>query len=302
VADGIRVVKGHGTANDFVLVPDPDARLDLTPELVAAICDRRTGVGADGLIRIARSAAIADGVAQSGEAEWFMDYRNADGSVSEICGNGIRVMLRFLLVESLVAPAGGEVLGIGSRSGVRRMHVDPRDPDLIAVDLGAWRVHPGEVTVRLAGEPVPLPGLAVDVGNPHVVVAVADAGRLADIDLTAAPELDPAPSGSANVEVVLPEHAAGGTGRIAMRVHERGVGETRSCGTGAAAAALATRAWAGEGAPDTWTVQVLGGRLRVAVRGERLAGVSVELAGPAVLVADGMLDAAWLAAAGAGWA
>jgi diaminopimelate epimerase len=298
VTSGIRVVKGHGTQNDFVLLPDPDARLTLTAELVSALCDRRAGLGGDGVIRVARSAAVPDGVEQSGQAEWFMDYRNADGSVAEMCGNGIRVMVAFLLREGLVSLADGEVLPVGSRAGVRRVR---RDGDLLAVDLGRWRVS-GEtsgagghdVTVRLAGEAVALPGLGVDVGNPHVVVAVPDAGRLADLDLTVPPVIEPEPPHGANVEIVVPESAADGVGRLAMRVHERGVGETRSCGTGAAAAALATRAWAGAGAPDVWAVQVLGGLLRVSVPGAPLHGAdAVELAGPATLVADGTLEPGW---------
>ena len=298
---GTRVLKGHGTENDFVLIPDPDARLDLTPRLVVALCDRRAGLGADGVIRVARSASLAEGADQARAAEWFMDYRNADGSVSEMCGNGIRVLVTFLLAEGLATLDDGAVLGVGSRAGVRRVRRD--GGDLLATDLGPWRVggsghgDDDDVSVRLAGEPVPLPGLAVQVGNPHVVVAVPDTGRLADLDLTAAPDLQPAPEHGANVEIVVPEPSHAGVGRIAMRVHERGVGETRSCGTGAAAAALATRAWAGEGAPDTWLVQMLGGQLRVDVSGDQRAGQAVELAGPAELVADGILDPHWLAAA-----
>ncbi len=90
-------VKGHGTENDFVLIPDLDAALDLTPAAVAAICDRRAGLGADGVLRVVRAAKHPDGAAYAAEAEWFMDYRNADGSVSEMCGNGVRVFARYLV-------------------------------------------------------------------------------------------------------------------------------------------------------------------------------------------------------------
>ncbi|HVH21524.1 MAG TPA: diaminopimelate epimerase, partial [Pseudonocardia sp.] len=89
--------KGHGTENDFVLLPDPDGRLELTPGRVAALCDRRRGLGADGLLRVVRWAALgAGGPAPEPGVEWFMDYRNADGGVAEMCGNGVRVYARYL--------------------------------------------------------------------------------------------------------------------------------------------------------------------------------------------------------------
>src|SRR3712207_8605964 len=100
----IPFTKGHGTGNDFVLIADPDGDLDLSPEQVAAICDRHFGVGADGILRAVRSRSIAAGaaaLAAEPRAEWFMDYRNADGSIAEMCGNGIRVFTRFLLEAGL---------------------------------------------------------------------------------------------------------------------------------------------------------------------------------------------------------
>jgi diaminopimelate epimerase len=97
----IAFVKGHGTRNDFVLLPDPDGALELTADLVARLCDRRAGVGADGVLRVVRSAADADAAAMAGRAAWFMDYRNADGSVAETCGNGLRVFGRYLVDTGL---------------------------------------------------------------------------------------------------------------------------------------------------------------------------------------------------------
>lgn len=302
---GLPVAKGHGTENDFVLVPDPAAVHDMAPDLVAALCNRWSGLGGDGVLRIVRCADIPEGAAQAGEAEWFMDYRNADGSPAEMCGNGARVFVRYLLHLGLVDLADGQTLKIGTRAGVKQVR---RQGDLFAVDLGVWRIDGGadavaagaDATVRLAGEQVGLPGLSVNVGNPHVVVAVPDARRLAAADLRTPPQVHPARQDGANVELVVPVYE-GAEASLLMRVHERGVGETRSCGTGAVAAVLAARAWAGEHAPDRWQVQVPGGTLRVtAPDGQLLHGDSAELAGPAVLVAEGELDGGWLAEHGKG--
>ena len=289
----LRVAKGHGTENDFVLLPDPDGELDLTPELAAALCDRRAGLGGDGVIRVVRTTA-APGDAPAGP-EWFMDYRNSDGSLAEMCGNGIRVFVAYLLREGLVSLADGESLAVGTRAGVKHVR---RDGDLLAADLGPWSVTDGTTSVAVAGEPAGLPGLGVDVGNPHVVVALPDPAALAAADLGRPPALDPVPPHGANVELIVPLPPAGGVGHLLMRVRERGSGETRSCGTGAVAAVVAARAWAGEGAPDEWRVDVPGGRLRVRVEpGALRSGEHVELAGPAVIVADAVVDPAGLSPA-----
>ena len=290
----IRFAKGHGTENDFVLVPDLDGELELPGPVVAALCDRRAGIGGDGLIRIVRSAALPEGVAQAGQADWFMDYRNADGSLAEMCGNGVRVFVRYLLAAGLVQLADGDEVAVGTRAGVKRVR---RDGEGFAVDLGPWRISGGvdaaaaaeDATVRLPGEHLGLPGLSVDVGNPHVVVALPDLERLAAADLSRPPVVEPVPAAGVNVELVVPVHDA--RAHLRMRVHERGVGETRSCGTGAVAAVLAARVWAGEHAPDVWQVDVPGGRLQVrAPHGRLLDGPAVELSGPAVLVAEGTVD------------
>ena len=293
---GIPYAKGHGTQNDFVLLPDPDGHLDLSAPRVVALCDRRAGIGGDGVIRVVRSGALPEGVELSGTAEWFMDYRNADGSAAEMCGNGMRLFVAYLLHAGLVTLADGESLDVGTRAGVKRVR---REGELFAVDLGPWSVVGGEraaaagtdATVRVAGDPVPLPGLSVETGNPHTVVALPDAERLAAADLTVAPAVEPRPAQGSNVELVVPLHDATATvGHLAMRVHERGVGETRSCGTGAVAAVLAARVWGGATSPDVWQVDVPGGRLRVTVpSSDLLAGAGVELAGPAVVVAEGRL-------------
>jgi diaminopimelate epimerase len=282
MADMTRFTKGHGTENDFVLVPDLEGSLELTPAQVQRIADRHAGIGADGVIRVVRTALSTDETvrAQSRDAEWFMDYRNADGSLAEMCGNGTRVFAAYLRREGL---AFGSTLTIATRAGVKTVRVVDEG---YAVDLGPWRLVDEEgarrdgfdVMVRPRhGKPVP--ALSLDLGNPHAVVMLPEGITLENLDLGEAPQLHPEPADGSNVEFVR----AVGPGHIAMRVHERGVGETRSCGTGAAAAALATRFWSGVEDLSPWTVDVPGGRLTVTP----LAGQRVELAGPAVLVADG---------------
>jgi diaminopimelate epimerase len=275
----MRFAKGHGTGNDFLILPDPDDATELPDRLVARLCDRRFGLGADGILRVARS----------GQDGWFMDYRNADGSVAEMCGNGIRVFARYLLAHGL---ADGPALVIGTRAGPRQVWAEADGQ--ITVDMGRpERQGPGRAVISGRTRE----GLRVSLGNPHLACLVDQ--PLADLDLTAAPGLDPAlfPEG-ANVEVVR----ILGAGHIEMRVHERGSGPTLSCGTGAVAAAVAAAAAEqspGEGpaigtAPGglagTWTVDVPGGRLLV-----RLTAATSLLTGPAVIVAEGELSGAWLA-------
>ena len=270
--------KGHGTENDFVLLPDPDGRLELTPGRVAALCDRRRGLGADGLLRVVRWAALgAGGPAPEPGVEWFMDYRNADGGVAEMCGNGVRVYARYLAERGWL---DGAELRLGTRAGVRSVHLDGAE---ISVEMGPAMLGAAS-TARLDDRA--FAGIAVDVGNPHLA-CVTDA-PIDALDLTRAPAHDPAvfPDG-VNVEFVSPL-AVNGTGpQVRMRVHERGVGETRSCGTGTVAAVVAALRAAGR---DTGTVGVHtpGGRLRVTVE-----AATTVLHGPAVLVASGELCSSW---------
>ncbi len=269
--------KGHGTENDFVLIPDLEGRLELGEEMVRRIADRRAGIGGDGVIRVAPHT-------EGGDARWFMDYRNADGSIAQMCGNGTRVFAAYLRREGLET---ADEFRIATRSGVKRVRVEG---ELYAVDLGPWRFL-DEATAREQGHDAlvhvegfePLSAVSVDLGNPHTVAALPPVIDLGELDLTRQPAVNPAPPQGTNVEFVRPL----GPGHLAMRVHERGMGETRSCGTGACAAALATSLWAtGAVEPgESWTVDVPGGRLRVTP----LADQGVELAGPAALVADGTL-------------
>ncbi len=282
--------KGHGTGNDFVLFPDSEGEIELTPEQIRFLCDRHFGVGADGVIRAVRSSALPEGQAVlevEPDAEWFMDYWNADGTPAEMCGNGIRVYAHYLISEGLIAPERRDTMPIGTRSGVK---------DVLAgvsgytVDLGRWRLGE-EHLVNARGLHVSRPGLGIDLGNPHVVTVLADDAKLDALDLSHAPELGPAPEHGANVEFVVPEDPLlkDGVARIRMRVHERGSGETLSCGTGTAAAALAFRHWGGEQMPNSWSVEVPGGRLAVRMFPTE-EGEHVSLSGPAELVYSGTIE------------
>lgn len=286
----LHFTKGHGTGNDFVVFADPEGEVDLSAAQVAAICDRHFGVGADGVLRAVRSARLPEGsdaLAEDPAAEWFMDYRNADGSIAEMCGNGIRVFARFLIDRGLVDLGPGGTLPIGTRSGVRDVQ---RNATGFQADLGRWNLEGGEPLVRAKELPVPRPGLGISLGNPHVVVALASAEELEGADLTYAPVVEPVPAHGANIEFVVAADplVRDGVGHIRMRVHERGSGETLSCGTGAVAAALATRHWAGAGAPNQWRVDVAGGTVGVRMFPTE-DGEHVSLSGPAELVFEGDL-------------
>ncbi|HEX7746576.1 MAG TPA: diaminopimelate epimerase, partial [Micromonosporaceae bacterium] len=233
----MRFAKGHGTGNDFVVLPDPDGRLALTPALVAALCDRRRGIGADGVLRVVRSSRHPDAAGQAREADWFMDYWNADGSCAEMCGNGVRVFTRYLISQGLAALVEGGI-PIATRAGVVRVLVGERE---IAVDLGRPRLG-GSSTAAVGA--LTLAGTAVDCGNPHLVCALPASVDLATLDLSRPPEVDATtfPSG-VNVEFVrLAQPIPAADVHVQMRVYERGSAETQSCGSGAlAAAAVALR-------------------------------------------------------------
>ncbi|MFI9345097.1 diaminopimelate epimerase [Streptomyces sp. NPDC052773] len=281
----IAFLKGHGTENDFVIVPDPENVIDLPPAAVAALCDRRAGIGGDGLLHVVRSAAHPEAKAMAAEAEWFMDYRNGDGSIAEMCGNGVRVFARYLLHAGLVTEGD---LAVATRGGVKTVHI-AKDGD-VTVGMGKALLPEGDVTVSVGERS--WPARNVNMGNPHAVAFVDD---LADAgNLLTPPPFSPAaayPDG-VNVEFVVDR----GPRHVAMRVHERGSGETRSCGTGACAVAVATARRDGAdpavtGTPVTYAVDVPGGRLVIT---ERPDG-EIEMTGPAVIVAEGEIDAEWLA-------
>ena len=280
--------KGHGTQNDFVLLRDLDAAVKLTPSAVRALCDRRRGLGADGVLRVTTAGAalaagaldrLPDGV-DSGD--WYMDYRNADGSTAQMCGNGVRVFAHYLRVSGL-EPRDEFVVGSLAGPRVVTTHrVDQVDAE-VTVDMGKTNLlGPGAATI--AGRR--FAGLAVDVGNPHL--ACVDPGLTADalatLDVAAPVTFDHAqfPDG-VNVEILT----APSDGVVVMRVHERGVGETRSCGTGTVAAAVAALATTGA-ATGTLTVRVPGGEVVVTI-----TEATSYLRGPSVLVAHGELSGEW---------
>ncbi|MFG1794671.1 diaminopimelate epimerase [Nocardia sp. NPDC049149] len=299
--------KGHGTQNDFVVLPDLEVRLDLTPERVSALCDRQRGLGADGVLRVARAGALhAAGVLAEIPAgvaadDWFMDYRNADGSIAEMCGNGVRVFAHYLVASGLETSSefvvgsragSGPVTEfvVGSRAGARpvKVHAATAVDGDVTVDMGQVR-QLGESTATVAGWAYS--GLGTDVGNPHL--ACVDPGLsaegLAKLDLTVPPGYDPDlfPHG-VNVEIVT---ALDADGSVDMRVYERGVGETRSCGTGTVAAAAAALADKGfDLATDSGEVRVRipGGEVTVGI-----ANGAAWLRGPSVLVAKGHLAQDW---------
>jgi diaminopimelate epimerase len=271
---GLVFAKGHATGNDFVVLPDLDGRIELGPADVAAICDRRRGVGADGVLRVVRTAAAAAVRDRANEAEFFMDYRNADGSLAEMCGNGVRLYARYLvdrgLVDAHVAASSG--VAILTRAGRVVARVRPDD---VSVDMPQPQVlDPGCVDLR--GERHY--GTVATCGNPNLVCFVDD---VADLDLTGPLRLDPAafPAGG-NVEFLTWENER----RVRMRVVERGVGETLSCGSGACAAAAVALAAGPGGGMGELIVDVPGGRLVV-----RLSTGGCVLTGPAAVIATGTL-------------
>jgi diaminopimelate epimerase len=286
---GIRFLKGHGTENDFVILPDPDGLLEFSAAQVALLCDRRAGIGGDGLLRVIRSAAHPEAAAQAADAEWFMDYRNSDGSIAEMCGNGVRVFARYLVLAGLAEQGD---LAVATRAGVRRVHV-AADGD-VTVRMGRALLPGSDEGIEVAVGTRRWPARNVNMGNPHAVAFVEDLVHAGD--LLRAPEVTPAavyPAG-VNVEFVVDR----GPRHVALRVHERGSGETRSCGTGACAVMVASARRDGvdpavTGEPVTYTVDVPGGRLVIT---ERPDG-EIEMTGPAVVLAEGEIDAAWLARA-----
>lgn len=265
----LNFAKGHGTLNDFVLVLDADDHHPLDAETVRWLCDRRAGIGGDGLLRAVKAASVPEW--DGDPALWFMDYRNADGSIAEMCGNGLRVFVRHLLELGLVAPGAVQ---IATRAGLRTAW--PQPDGRITVDVGRATVVDQPTWVEIAGRRCR--AITVDVGNPHAVVVLADQLALAGLDLSRQPGFDPQvyPSGT-NIEFVVPRSDHD----LQMRVHERGVGETMSCGTGVVAAAAAQLAGLGQSA-GTVHVSVPGGDLNVEQTQER-----AYLTGPAVVVAHG---------------
>jgi len=251
---------GHGTENDFVILFDPDSQYSITPAQIAAICNRASGIGADGFIRITKP-----------DGKWFMDYSNSDGSIAEMCGNGIRVMARYLVARGHL-PEG--IFAINTRAGIKHLRV-PLEGD-ISVNMGQVTDEMEEIEVTHNGKT--WNGLNISVGNPHAVVFLDDLEEVGS--LATAPVVSPQSSYPEGVNVEFVQILANNEAR--MRVHERGSGETRSCGTGTCAVALAATLHTRGKLPSRWTIYPPGGHLIVDIDGHSNA----TLIGPAELIAD----------------
>ena len=301
---GRELIKGHATLNDFLMLVDPSCEVAVSGADIAAVCDRHGGIGADGIVRVVRTTALPGAgafAASVPEAEWFMDYYNADGSVAEMCGNATRLFAHVLDSEGLRPIADGESVTIGTRGGARTV---TRLGDLWTVDMGPARLtRPEEAddegwdtTVMVPGLAGPRAALSVEMPNPHTVVALGEEDELeaavfAGLTDSAAPVVyDPLPEVGTNLELVVPlgeevdPDTQAPVGIARMRVLERGVGETLSCGTGCCAAAVALHTWTGPGAPEDYRLLVPGGEIGVHVGANPLAEDStVLLTGPAAV-------------------
>lgn len=256
----ISATYGHGTENDFLLIFDPEDEISLSTEQVKNLCDRISGIGADGVIKIVRKGG-----------EWFMDYRNSDGSLAEMCGNGIRVMARYLVDRKHQSDG---IFPINTRDGRKFLKV-PAAGD-ISVNMGQVSQIEGDVVASVNGKSYP--GLNIDMGNPHAVTFTDSIDSVGS--LTSAPVVEPANEYPDGVNVEFVEFLE--TGELKMRVHERGSGETRSCGTGTCAVALAATIKEGKRPPISWVIHAPGGRLVVDIDGH----YNATLTGPAILVRD----------------
>lgn len=287
------VYKAHATGNDFVVYLDEDGTHEPTADEVRFLCDRHFGIGGDGLIRLAHPQAVSDvnerqiADCAAGDADWFMDYRNADGSLAEMCGNGTRAITLFAQRQGIADQPGGKPFRLGTRAGVKVLtslgDVPGLGKDVFQVEMGAWKrgdVDGYEVTIP--GTSGSARGTFVDMGNPHVVAVLEDAfaslPNVEDLDLVTKPVVAPEIPSDQNVEFVRIDEQSEGddAGEATMRVNERGCGETLSCGTGLCATAITLRAKTGI---DHWTITVRGGTLRVDVTDE-----DVKLTGSATIV------------------
>ena len=285
--DELRFWKYHGTGNDFVLIEDVAGRFELGEELARRLCDRRFGIGADGVIR----------VAPSDDADFFMDHRNSDGSHAQMCGNGIRCLGKLVFDRGLIERTE---IRVDTRSGVKTLRCTSRTVSS-ARSPWAWgrpgsraarcrwpATRPSRSSASRSSRRAQLQGDRVSMGNPHLVLFVEE-----DPDDVDVPRIGPLVEHDerfperTNVEFV----AVQGDG-VKVRVWERGAGETLACGTGACAAVVAANE-AGL-VPAKAPARFPGGLLQI----ERLEDDEVLLTGPAVRVAEGVLDAAWLETSG----
>ncbi|MPZ70365.1 MAG: diaminopimelate epimerase [Actinobacteria bacterium] len=275
----MRFSKYQGIGNDFVMIADPDDQITLDPEMVRHLCDRRFGIGGDGVIRVAPGDS---------DSELFMDYVNSDGSIGEMCGNGIRCLALFARAEGLTSASE---IKVGTRAGVKTVTI-LEDGD-VRVDMGPPEFDPKDIPVDWSGDPLHakieledavVEAACLSMGNPHAVVFVDEP------DLVPLSTIGPAiekhamfPKG-ANAEFAVVESPE----RVRMRVWERGAGETLACGTGACAVAVASRLL--RDTAEVVTVVLPGGELVVEWSGSPGDGTSVFMTGPAVKSFEGEIE------------
>lgn len=288
-----QVTKVHATGNDFVVYLDRSGEFEPTPDEIRFLCDRHFGIGGDGLIRLTAPEHVSDlsreqvDATHADGAQWFMDYRNADGSLAEMCGNGTRAITLFAQHEGVADST--EPFRLGTRAGVKvltpRGNMKPYGANVFQVEMGAWHIGEEDAyEVTIPGTPGSARGTFVDMGNPHVVAVIEDAFAtlpvVEDLDLVTKPVVAPVIESDQNVEFVriddIDQNA--GVGEAAMRVNERGCGETLSCGTGLCATGVVLRAKTGIA---HWDITVRGGTLRVDVSAD-----DVRLTGSATLVGE----------------
>ena len=276
----MRFSKYHGIGNDFVMIADPADALTLEQDVVRRLCDRRFGVGGDGVIRVAPGRD---------DGHFFMDYVNSDGSIGEMCGNGIRCLALFARAEGLTAD---KTLRVETLAGLKTVEIKG---DLVRVDMGPPIFEPVEIPVDLEDGVDPLHAklqseqgvvevACLSMGNPHAVLFVDDALTAPVTTLGPVLENHPAFPNRVNVEFATVERSD----LIQMRVWERGSGETLACGTGACAVAVAGRLLAN--ADQKMTIALPGGELEVEWRGSLEDEAPVYLTGPAVETFRGELD------------
>ncbi len=278
----INFQKMHGTLNDFVVFHDLDGKIDLSPEQAAHVCDRRGGVGADGVIVVRRSSA----------ADFFMDYVNADGSLAEMCGNGIRCLAKYVYDNGLTNKT---TLQVQTRAGIKTLELIPGPGgkiDAVRVNMGEPIFSPQKIPTKIDSPSVPIldhplevegrtfSAAVLSMGNPHCVIVVDDDPDPLPRLYGPAIETHPLFPAKTNVEFVRVVDRT----RIVMRVWERGSGETFSCGTGACAAAVA--ACLKGLVNSTATVELLGGELNIEWKD---VNFPVFLTGSSILVFDGTI-------------
>lgn len=291
-----RFTKAHSAGNDFVIIDDYNDDLTISPQLARRICDRHHGIGADGIIR---AVPLRNSDSPNLETErplWFMDHTNSDGSIAEMCGNGLLAYMAYLEKNRLVSISLDVATSVMTRAGLRSVY---RTANGLVADLGAWHVVTtenlkylgGDVWVSIAGISGRLRGIRIDVGVPHTVVRAPSGERLFGADLTQAPVITPTQVGGSNVELVFVDEMHDDHGSLSARVHERGIGETQSCGTGAVASSIAARIWGLDSNIKRWDVSMPGGNLHVDLpETSILTGSSCQYVGAPSIVAEGVLS------------